>query len=159
MLGLCSPHRPSCHLRMLSVLEGTHNTEPKSCLRAASWAPRWSWSLLFLLNSCTHCPFGVRGPERRALRWQDAGGWSPRWIASSLQAGTVSCSQRHPRTLACGWDVLSGTREALDKRWMVVMTHQKKLRMEDSKEALSPDRRHSLTAETPLCPQLSVCIL
>ncbi|CAI9179538.1 unnamed protein product [Rangifer tarandus platyrhynchus] len=86
-------------------------------------------------------------------------GWFPRWIASSLQAGTVSCSQRHPRTLACGWDMLAGTREALDKRWMVVMTHQKKLRMEDSKEALSPDRRHSLTAETPLCPQLSVCIL
>ena len=28
-----------------------------------------------------------------------------------------------------------------------------------SEEALSPDRRPSLTAETPLGPQLSVCIL
>lgn len=44
-----------------------HTTRNQNRLRASSWAPRWPWSFLFLLNSCTPCPFRVRGPEKRVL--------------------------------------------------------------------------------------------
>ena len=62
------------------------------------------------------------------------------------------CSEPCPRTQPSVWDMQAGAREALVERRMVVMTHRKKLKMEDSEETLYSSECKGFLRSSPLLP-------
>lgn len=94
---LRSPHLPSRHNGVQSVLEGTQDPEPKSHFCTSSWAPHLNFVSLFLPDQLYPLPFQGYGPKEGCP--QDSkmlfliGGWSSPWIVSSLKVGTVFCFQ------------------------------------------------------------------